>query len=57
MTASFDIHKAEATLLKEHSFPSALCRFLEYGRGSLLGSPVMHRPCREQLISSHWQEC
>lgn len=39
MTASFDIHKAEATLLKEHSFPSALCRFLEYGRGSLLGSP------------------
>ncbi|WP_207261537.1 DUF4384 domain-containing protein [Desulfovibrio sp. Huiquan2017] len=39
MTAFLNMHKAEIALQKEYAFPSALCRFLEYGRGRLLNSP------------------
>lgn len=47
MTAFLDTHKAEAALLKEHAFSSALRRFLEFGRGCLLDAPCEAPPLPE----------
>lgn len=47
MTASLNMHKAEAALQKEHAFSSALCRFLEYGRGRLLNASCDTPPLPE----------
>lgn len=41
------MHKAEAALMKEHAFSSALRRFLEFGRGCLLGAPGDATPLPE----------
>jgi hypothetical protein len=37
----------EADLMREHSFSSRVCRFLEYGRSSLLGSACDSHPLPE----------
>lgn len=47
MTASSNMHKAEIALQKEYAFSSALCRFLEYGRGRLLNASCDAPPLPE----------
>jgi len=47
MTAPLNVHDAETALQKEHAFSSALCRFLEYGRGRLLNASCDAPPLPE----------